>query len=319
MVVGNSPITFENARERFEVASCNIPEAPAFEGSGVVICAGGPYVPSAYVVVRLLRRLGVRLPIEIWHVGENEIPEWARRAFAPWDVDFHDVMLFYPNRPQSELQGWPIKTAALVNSKLRHTLFLDADCFPLRNPEFLFSSDEYKRLGALFWPDTKYHKMIEGAAIWSLTGLAYQGDKEFDAGIFVIDKQRCWRELCLAQWMNTQCSFWYDYVLGDKDTFYLAWRKLGAKFFLGPPGKRYYVVATRLFWKDGMPLVDHRAGTSKYGLPRRLGPFRIHLTPSYRPTTKNVYDELIQRFIVRDFALHVRFLEELGEVHDYHR
>ena len=319
MTVAFSSLTIEDARDRFEAAAQEMPPAPAFVGTGIVICAGGPFVPSAYVVVRLLRRFNVKLPIEIWHAGRDEIPEWAHRAFGPWEVTFHDATEFYPERPQEELRGWPIKSAALMKSKFRHTLFIDADCFLHRNPEFVFSSEEYQFLGALFWPDDKHHKMVERAQIWDLTGLAYQGDTEFDAGFFAIDKQRCWRELSLTHWMNVHSRFWYNYVLGDKDTFYIAWRKLGTKYFLGPPCVRYRAVMTRHFWKDGTPLVDHRTGTSKYALPKRRGPFRTYLAPGkHRTSKKDTYDEIMQRFIVRDFFLHAHYLRELAEVHDFY-
>jgi hypothetical protein len=312
-------ITLDNAAQLFDDAARNVPDPPRFEGTGIVICAGGPFVPSAYVGVRLLRRLGVTLPIEIWHAGPDEIPGWARRALGPWDVTLHDVMPFYPDRPQKELRGWPIKPAALLMSKLRHTLFLDADCFALRNLRFLFDSDEYRKHGAMFWPDNRHYKMVPDGAIWKATGLAYQGDTEFETGIFVLDKERRWKELYLTQWMNQRSKFWYDHVMGDKDTFYLAWRKLGTERFLGPPCKRYGGVMTRHFWKDGTPLVDHRTGASKYDLPKRRGPFRLHLKPQhYRSTQKNIYDEVMQRFIVRDFDLHTQFLEELGSIHDFH-
>ncbi len=222
-------ITLENAAQKFDEASRNIPPRPNFEGQGIVIAAGGPFVPSAYIGVRLLRKLGTTLPIEIWHAGEDEIPGWARRAFEPWDVTLHDVMPFCPGRPQSELRGWPIKPAALMNSHLSEILFLDADCFPLQNPQFILDSPEYRQYGSMFWPDNKHYKMIKEGTIWDLTKLSYQGDVEFETGIMAIDKVRCWRELCLAQWMNAHSSFWYNHVMGDKDTFYLAWRKFRDK------------------------------------------------------------------------------------------
>ena len=51
-------------------------------------------------------------------------------------------------------------------------------------------------------------------------------------------------------------------------------------------------------------------------LPERKGRLRAHLVPyQWRPTFKNVYDELMQRFFVKDFALHVRYLDELADVH----
>jgi hypothetical protein len=309
----NEAVTKETALARFELAARTELPRPTFEGRGILLTAGGPFVPSAYVAVRLLRSLGVTLPIEIWHAGEDEIPPWGRRALQACDVTFHDVMPFCPERPLAEMRGWPIKPAALMYSRLREVLFLDADCFPLRNPEFLFETLEFRNHRALFWPDNRFHRMLPGATIWPLTGLAYQGDTEFETGIFAVDKEDCWRELCLAQWMNTHSSFWYEHVLGDKDTFYLAWRKLGRRYFLAPPCKRYNAVVTRHFWVDGQPIADHRTGASKYALPKWRGPFKVHLAPyKWRPTLKNVYDELMQRFFVKEFSLHTRYLDELN-------
>jgi hypothetical protein len=314
MNVAAPSLTVENARDYFEQVAGEVPAAPALEGTGIVICAGGPFIPSAYIVVRLLRRFGTSLPIEIWYAGQDEIPDWARRAYAPFDVTFHDAAEFYPKRPLDELRGWPIKTAALMSSKLRHTLFLDADCFPLRNPEFLLSTDEYRNIGALFWPHMKRQFLTEDATIWRLTGLDYQGDSEFESGILAIDKLRCWRELSLTHWINANSSFWYKHVLGDKDTFYLSWRKLGTRYFLGPPCRRYKAVITRHFWTDGLPLVDHREGTSKYALPQRKGPVRVYLAPhKHRRLSHNIYNEIMQRLFVRNFSLHARYLRELSK------
>jgi hypothetical protein len=306
------PLTTENALARFEEASrADLPK-PSFQGRGILITAGGPFVPSAYVGVRLLRQFGVTLPVEIWHAGEDEIPPWGRKAFESCGATLHDVMPFYPDRAVKELRGWPIKPAALLASSLNEVLFLDADCFPLRNLEFLWQSSHFAENGALFWPDNRHHKMIAGASIWPLTGLDFRDDTEFETGIFLMNKTACWRELSLAQWMNANSPFWYQHVMGDKDTFYLAWRKLRRSYFLGPPCRRYKAVLTRHFWTDGRPLVDHRTGTSKYALPKRRGPFTVHLAPfQYRPSIKNVYDELMQRFLMQGFRGHVGYLDEL--------
>ena len=41
--------------------------------------------------------------------------------------------------------------------------------------------------------------------------------------------------------------------------------------------------------------------------------FKVHLAPyKWRPTLKNVYDELMQRFFVKEFSLHTRYLDELN-------
>ncbi len=310
-------LTRENAREELEKAAGATPPLPAMEGTGIVMAAGGPFVPSAYVGVRLLRRFGVELPIEIWHAGPDEIPEWGRRAFEPWGVTLRDVMPFCPGHSVEQMRGWPIKPAALVHSAFRHVLFIDADCFVLRSPQFLFDTAEYRDTGALFWPDNRRHKLVAGAAIWELTGLPYRGDTEFETGLVALDRQRCWRELWLTNWMNAHADFWYAHVMGDKDTFYLSWRKLGSPFVLAPPCRRHGAVITRHFWTDGRPLADHRTGTSKYALPRRRGPLTVHLAPyRWRSGAKNVYDELMQRFLVTGFREHTGYLRELGALHD---
>lgn len=310
----NGTLTKENALEQFEEAARQNPNPPALEGRGILLTAGGPFVPSAYVVVRLLRKLGVTLPIQVWHAGEDEIPPWGRRAFETCEsVTLHDVMPFVPGRTLKEMRGWPIKPAALMHSTLREILFYDADCFPLRNPEFLFETPEYAKNHALFWPDNRFHRMVPNASIWPLVGMDYRGDTEFETGIFLLDKQACWGELCLAEWMNAHSSFWYDHVLGDKDTFYLAWRKRDRSYLLAPPCRRYSAVVTRHFWVDGAPIADHRTGTSKYALPKRKGPFTVHLAPyKWRPSMKNLYDELMQRFFVKEFSLHVKYLDDLN-------
>ena len=311
--MGEAPITRENARAAFDAAARAAPQAASLSGTGIVICAGGPFVPSAYVGVRLLRRFGVTLPIEVWHAGKDEIPGWGRSALAPWGVHLRDVMPFCPGHTVEQMRGWPIKPAALLHSAFRHVLFLDADCFALRSPEFLFDTAEYHETGALFWPDSRQHKMVRDGTIWDLTGLPYQADAEFETGIVALDRQRCWRELWLTNWMNAHADFWYAHVMGDKDTFYLAWRKLGSPFVLAPPCRRYGAVITRHFWTDGRPLADHRTGASKYALPRRRGPVTVHLTPyRWRSPAKNVYDELMQRFLVKGFREHARYLRELG-------
>jgi hypothetical protein len=309
----STTVNESNAREAFEAAMLAADSAmPHFEGRGIIIAAGGPYTESAYVVVRLLRHYGVKLPIEIWHAGHDEISDWAREAFGPHGVSFHDVMKHCPDRPLKQMRGWPIKLAALMHSSLRELIFIDADCFPVCNIEFLFETEEYLQKKALFWPDNKRHKLLPGEKIWQYTGLSYQGDTEFETGLLVVDKAACWKEMNLALWMNLNSDFWYQHVLGDKDTFYLSWKKLQRSYFLAPSCRRISAILTRHFWLDGKHLVDHRTGTSKYALPYTRGILKCYLTPyKGRSASKNLIDELIQRFVTRNFTLHVRFLEDI--------
>ena len=86
---------------------------------------------------------------------------------------------------------------------------------------------------ARFWPD--YNQLGPDRAIWSLSGVSYRREQEIESGQIVLHKARCWQPLQLAMWMNEHSDFWYKHVHGDKETFHMAWRKLGQEYAM--PGR----------------------------------------------------------------------------------
>ena len=86
--------------------------------------------------------------------------------------------------------------------------------------------------GAIFWPD--YGRLQPERSIWQLTGVTYRDEPEFETGQIVMDKQRCCRPLALTMWMNEHSDFWYQHIHGDKETFHIAWRKLGLEYAMIP-------------------------------------------------------------------------------------
>ena len=65
-------------RMRTSAAPPPYPEA-RFHGRGIVVCGGGDkYFPCAWVCIRMLRHVGCTLPIELWHVGQAELPDAVR-------------------------------------------------------------------------------------------------------------------------------------------------------------------------------------------------------------------------------------------------
>jgi hypothetical protein len=130
--------------------------------------------------------------------------------------------------PVRILKGWELKAYALVHSRFREILLLDADNVPVVNPRFLFTTPEFKKVGAIFWPD--YGRLEPTRAIWDYCGVPYQDEPEFESGQIVIDKKRCWRALALALWYNEHSDFFYEHIHGDKETFHLAFRKTGQPY-----------------------------------------------------------------------------------------
>jgi hypothetical protein len=230
------PLDESTAAGEFELAARSIsPASQTWSGRGIVIPAGGPkYFPCAYVNVRMLRHVGCSLPIELWHLGEAELDDEMRGIVSEYGVtciDATEVRKVYPART---LAGWELKPYALLHSAFAEAILLDADNVALVDPSFLFEAQADKDFGAIFWPD--YGCLAPDRTIWALTGVPYGDEPEFESGQMIVDKRRCRRELSLAMWMNEHSDFWYQHIHGDKETFHLAWRKLGTRY--GMPSHR---------------------------------------------------------------------------------
>lgn len=207
-----------------------LPPAPIrFQGRGIVICAGGVrYFTCAYVTIRVLRRLGCRLPIEVWYLGSREMTPSMMRLLKPYGVRCIDAEKVRKRFPCRRLGGWELKAFAMAHSKWAEVLFLDADNVPVRNPESLFEEEPYRRTGAVFWPD--YGHFEPTIRVWEMLGMRVPQQPEFESGQMLMDKNRHWRPLRLALWFNEHSDFFYRFLHGDKETFHLAWRKLRAPF-----------------------------------------------------------------------------------------
>ena len=200
-----------------------------FSGQGIVICGGGKkYFPSVYVLVRLLRKLGCVLPIEVWHLGADEMTATMRVLLMKHGVTCMDALAVRRWHPVRRLGGWGLKCYALLHCAFAEVLLLDADNCPVRDPSFLFDAPEYRRHGAVFWPD--FSRFAEDQAVWVASGIPYRDEREFESGQIVVDKARCWRALNVAMHLNEHSDWWYRLVHGDKDTFHIAWRKIGQTY-----------------------------------------------------------------------------------------
>jgi len=196
---------------------------------GIVICAGGwRFFASLYVTVRMIRHVGCTLPIQVWYLGaRGEFDVRMQQALEPFDVGWIDGNAFAREHgiPRRILGGWELKPFAALHSPYREVLSLDADSYPAYNPVEFLDHPEYRRVGAAFWPDQG--KLEPGQ--WERFGLPHHDEPAWESGQFVVDKDRHWSCLWLTNWLNDHSDYVYHHIYGDKDTFHLAWRKLGAE------------------------------------------------------------------------------------------
>jgi hypothetical protein len=229
-----------------------------YRDRGVVIAGGGDrFFPSLYVTVRALRHVGCRLPIQIWYMGRNhEMPSKRKALLAPFAVECVDADKIRRRHPSRHLGGWELKVFATLHSAFEEVLYLDADCYPCRNPEFLLELEEYRVRGAIFWPDTD---VDDTRLAWSAFGVPdprRQGSIE--SGQFVLNKRLCWEPLNLAWFYNNHSEYYYRYGFGDKHTLEVAWTRCARPFVMWEPKATWIDAAYLHRGPDRQPLFVHR-------------------------------------------------------------
>jgi hypothetical protein len=148
-----------------------------------------------------------------------------RALVDPLNVVCVDAVEIAKRYPVRRLGGWQSKPYAILHSRFREVLFLDADNVPVVNPEFLFETPQYQKTGAIFWPDFP-SASEDPAVVWKCCGLERPGASEFESGQILVDKDRCWQAMRLALWFNEHSDLFYKYIHGDKETFHLAFHKM---------------------------------------------------------------------------------------------
>lgn len=206
-----------------------------WQGRGIVVCGGGVrYFTNAWVCINMLRHLGCRLPVQLWHLGAKEMDATMARLMVPLGVECVDASTVRREHPARILSGWELKPYSILHAPYREVLFLDADNVPVVDPTFLFDTPQFRKTGAIFWPDYTRGKDMKSAPIWRSCGLRQPNESEFESGQIVVDKARCWRALRLTMWFNENSDFYYRHLHGDKETFHLAFRMLRKSYSLVP-------------------------------------------------------------------------------------
>ncbi|KAB8349440.1 hypothetical protein FH972_023467 [Carpinus fangiana] len=205
-----------------------------FKGRGIVTAAGNQgTLKRLTILLRQLGRLGSKLPVEVHHWTEEEIPEAERtrlRSVYP-DITFNDLSAehnVYHTKPPPFFYGhFNLKTAAVVNSRFEEVLMLDSDIIPLVAPDDLFDTPTYKEFGTVFWPDMARTRPEN--PMWAITNTYCRMDEyEQESGQLLVDKRKFFYHLQLAAWLNED-QYYRDMLLGDKDMFRFAWHAMRTK------------------------------------------------------------------------------------------
>lgn len=224
---------------QIEITYIPLPFQPGTHG--IVTSAGGEYFPVLLVSLRMLRRTGCTLPVEVFLATEDEwedlmcdtiLPALNARCVVMSRVTDAGPLPFAFSKYQ-------LKIFAILFSSYENVLFLDADNFPATDPSFLFSARVYTEGGGLvLWPD--YWGQTPSPHFFEVSGLKkedLQRRPTVEAGQVLVDKTRQGAMLLMSAYYNAYGE-WYYHLLsqggpgeGDKDTFAAAALVVSSPFY----------------------------------------------------------------------------------------
>jgi len=232
-----------------QISSPSFPKPHFVPGSaGVVTSAGGEFLPEALVSIRMLRRTGSTLPVDVFLASreevEGDICDTVMPALGARCLVLSELL-------DRELGGLPrrhnitryqLKAFALLLSDLDNMVWMDADQIPVMDPRELLTSEPLRSRGLVTWPD--YWFPTSSPLFYRVAGVP--DDKvpppglraASETGQLLISKSVHLRTLELVTYYNFHGPSHYYKLLsqgavgeGDKETFLAAATALGAPFW----------------------------------------------------------------------------------------
>ncbi|BCS17884.1 alpha-mannosyltransferase [Aspergillus puulaauensis] len=201
---------------------------------GIISTAGGPYLPVLVISLRMLRRTGSELPVEVFLANDDEYEPYICDVVLP-SLDAQCVVLshIFNAAPKiMEIESYQFKLFAMLFSSFEEILFLDADSFPIIQPESLFTNEPFRSRNMVTWPDfwastvSSYFYEITSQPAPSPGKRARQSS---ESGEILISKRTHAKTLLLSTYYNLWGPNYYYPLLsqgaageGDKETFVAA-------------------------------------------------------------------------------------------------
>jgi alpha 1,2-mannosyltransferase len=238
---------------------------------GIVTTAGGSHLPVAVLSIRMLRRTGSELPVEVFLASQEE-----------WDPQICDVVFLAMNARCVVLQDIfdaagddkslrigkdQYKIMSIVFSSFEEVLFMDSDCFPVFDPSEIFDSEPFQSTSLILWPDFWFPSespfFFEVAQI---SAPAIYNRSSTESGEIFYSKKKHKNSLLLA--------LYYNYYGPD---FYYPLQSQGAPW----EGDKETFLWSAIVFDE--PLYTVRKGVSALGYTTMKGEWRASATVQYDP------------------------------------
>jgi len=222
---------------------------------GIVIAGGGKYLSWAWVNAKWTRQLGVTLPMQVWHLGEAEMPRKVRHLFTDLDVELVDAFQVRNQHWHRMLKGWSVKQYAAMRCPWQTVLSLDADAFLFAPPEQVLDDPDFIETGAFFCADVNKCRQSNWAHFYANVP---PPEQEMESGYFAWDRVKAWEGIKMTHWIAEHADVFDKIIYGDKSRPELGFGTTNTPFlFANKPQWMGYGI--RHHWK-GQPIVDHGMG-----------------------------------------------------------
>ena len=211
------------------------------ETRGLVTTAGGKYLPVFVISLRMLRRTGSTLPMEVFLASEDEYePEICDNVLPDLNARCVVISRITSKVPATaSIQHYQLKCFAMLFASFEEILFLDADAFPLYDPATLFESEPFASSRFVLWPD--FWASTASPLYYKIANLpepAMSARQSSETGEIIVSKRTHAASLMLATYYNYYGPSHYYILLsqgapgeGDKETFAAAADALGQSYY----------------------------------------------------------------------------------------
>lgn len=221
----------------------SLPEYPKklFGGKGIVMVAGGRFLRIALLSLRMLRRTGTTLPIELWMQDESEYNAEFCDEVASSTLKVKCRLLSNYLGVDTVIGRYQLKSFAMLLSSFEQILFLDSDDFATNAINNIFDSSNFTSTGAVIWPD--YWAASASPWLYHIINSPQTFFKTCETGQLLWNKKTHFGPLVLASYYNYYGPDYFYPLLslgaagqGDKETFLLACQVLNITYtFLPSP------------------------------------------------------------------------------------
>ena len=208
---------------------------------GIVSTAGGAYLPVLVISLRMLRRTGSKLPMEVFLADKTEYESYICETVLPElnakCVILSDILDQVPK--EVSITHYQYKVVSMLFSSFEELLFLDSDAFPIREPMELFAAEPFASHGLVLWPD--FWASTASSLFYSITSQPAPSmtlRQSSETGEILISKKTHQRSLLLATYYNYYGPDQYYALLsqgspgeGDKETFLAAASAFNESFY----------------------------------------------------------------------------------------